>query len=1008
MVRNHNKVPGGSTITSCSGKEITYHDCPNTPLNHNLDAPVVFQPGGRPNGFAPSFFHVSDDSSPNTTGLSSTADNESQSPSDCSFDHCPLSDLPCYSPDSTPPPRSPGPQPDSHGHNRCPLQRASWNPTLGDPCASDQELPRYPDRSDRIVGVKSISCSGFDSLLLTYSGEVYAWGSCDYGQVLPYGHEIIEPPVKFPISNIISISAGLKHCFAVSSDGLLYGWSKHEVNIPSGITLINSPYFFKEIYSSTNSSQSFGLTVEGKLIQFGNGTFKPIQGINLHSIGFFSASLDSIVAVDSDAHFFFLPNDGSDCTQTISFVEIPVGKYILPTKPSLSSFLFDFNSLLVIDFNGDVWRFDKGDDVPFINKPTKVSGLSNIVSINSYDDIYAATDTDGKVFIWGRLSRFKNISVDSEAPICIEALTNVKYVSLGHDFLFAYNKNTVWAWGRNDKGQLGTGDLIDRPQPVKVFGSEILGTFHHPKEPLDSMFSGLIILIYFEYLQYLKNMFGNHPYIKFRYYTKCPISKKVVKFAKEVINGFELLINPQHLNLNDYIWDLQLQSSLPFNGPSVSNTRIKKLDVYYEKGDYDPQLLSFFPNVEVIKLDAGSRYNGFHRSSLNLTHLSNLKCLELNCSINVEQLPPSLVKLVLKDRIEVTDLSYLTSLKELVLFDGFVFDGFAFGGSFISPRILEAQIPLPLSIARLEVWLEEPINIKVNSRSIKELIIHEAIHTNITEHNFPSLKFIQLLGPEHNLSNSSLSPSKLYNQGLIKSTQLIKNEYLVELSCFPWCFQYPYYRHFALARALESNSTLTQLNLSDNNIADEGASSLARALESNYTLTQMNLSDNNIADEGASSLARALESNYTLTQLNLSDNNIADEGASSLARALESNYTLTQLNLSDNNIADEGASSLARALESNSTLTQLNLSDNNIGYEGASALAHAVERNFTLTELVLWFNNISDEAASDFARALERNSTLTHLCLGVHNISNSTKSKLQQIAFNRPSLSIIL
>ncbi|KAL0206016.1 hypothetical protein P9112_001323 [Eukaryota sp. TZLM1-RC] len=129
-------------------------------------------------------------------------------------------------------------------------------------------------------------------------------------------------------------------------------------------------------------------------------------------------------------------------------------------------FLFDYTSLFVIDFNGDVWRFDKEDDDSFDNKPTKVLGLSNIVSIIGYNDIYAATDIDGKVFVLG------------EQPRCIEAFTNIEGVSLGGDFLFAYNKNTVWAWGKNDKGQLGTGDLIDRFQPAKLsFGSEILGTF---------------------------------------------------------------------------------------------------------------------------------------------------------------------------------------------------------------------------------------------------------------------------------------------------------------------------------------------------------------------------------------------------------------------------------------------------------------------------------------------------------------------------------------------------
>ncbi|KAL0225880.1 hypothetical protein P9112_013204 [Eukaryota sp. TZLM1-RC] len=108
------------------------------------------------------------------------------------------------------------------------------------------------------------------------------------------------------------------------------------------------------------------------------------------------------------------------------------------------------------------------------------------------------------------------------------------------------------------------------------------------------------------------------------------------------------------------------------------------------------------------------------------------------------------------------------------------------------------------------------------------------------------------------------------------------------------------------------------------------------------------------------------------------------------------------------NITSEGASALARALESNSTLTELNLVCINITDEGASALARALESNSSLTTLYLGDSNITSEGASALARALESNSTLTRLYLQRNNISNPTKSKLRQIASNRPSLRIFV
>ncbi|KAL0208059.1 hypothetical protein P9112_010646 [Eukaryota sp. TZLM1-RC] len=639
---------------------------------------------------------------------------------------------------------------------------------------------------DSKFGVKSISSSGNHTLLLTYSGEVYGWGDNDHGKVLYNGPSRIKSPIKLPLTNIVTISACCDHSLAISSEGKLYGWGWNDDNRISTsegqslpITLINIPYNINEVYGG--DGYSFALTQEGKVVKWGDcESFKLLEELN--SIVLISVYGDSFVALNGNGEFFYFDSE-CDCCR-----KVPLTNCFSPIEPFRGCLLFNGDFLFVIDFNGDVWRFDKGDDVPFNHKPTKVLGLNNIVSISGYfcqylDRVYSAIDNNGKVFVWGQLSAISELYEDRDEPIGIEALTNIEGISLGEDFLFAFNKNTVWAWGRNDIGQLGTGDLIDRPQPVKIFGSEILGSFQYPKQPLDSMFSGLIKLVYWEYLQYLQELFGNHPYVKARFYTKCGISKRVAQFAKEVFNDHQLqnkifLEDPEDLTLNENICDLQLRLSADYGGPSVINTRIKTLDLYYDWVDYDPEILSSFPNVEVVRL--GGRWI-FDEEPQNLTHLSNLKCLDLAFDFEVEQLPSSLVKLVLKnDHINFADLSYLSSLKELVVL---------FGNSY---SIMKGKIPLPHSIVRLDIWMEKPVKIQIQIPNLKELIIHDIVPTNITEQNFPSLKFVQFIGPDKDsLSNSPLSPTKLINQGLIKSVKLTMNEYLVELSGFLWWIQYP-------------------------------------------------------------------------------------------------------------------------------------------------------------------------------------------------------------------------
>jgi Ran GTPase-activating protein (RanGAP) involved in mRNA processing and transport len=65
--------------------------------------------------------------------------------------------------------------------------------------------------------------------------------------------------------------------------------------------------------------------------------------------------------------------------------------------------------------------------------------------------------------------------------------------------------------------------------------------------------------------------------------------------------------------------------------------------------------------------------------------------------------------------------------------------------------------------------------------------------------------------------------------------------------------------------------------------------------------------------------------------MNLSSNQLEDEGAALLAAALRSNRVLLSLDLRNNNVSDAGAVALAECLQANCTLTELQLNSNWIG-----------------------------------------------------------------------------
>jgi Ran GTPase-activating protein (RanGAP) involved in mRNA processing and transport len=126
------------------------------------------------------------------------------------------------------------------------------------------------------------------------------------------------------------------------------------------------------------------------------------------------------------------------------------------------------------------------------------------------------------------------------------------------------------------------------------------------------------------------------------------------------------------------------------------------------------------------------------------------------------------------------------------------------------------------------------------------------------------------------------------------------------------------------------NKQCTILQLINCEITSNGASLLANALSRNRTLEQLSLWNNRIGDMGVRSLSNALSFNRNnLKKIDLSDNDITDDGAKYLAQMLKTNTILTHLTLSRNNISDKGVQQIANALQNrNRTLQKLSFTEN--------------------------------------------------------------------------------
>jgi len=178
----------------------------------------------------------------------------------------------------------------------------------------------------------------------------------------------------------------------------------------------------------------------------------------------------------------------------------------------------------------------------------------------------------------------------------------------------------------------------------------------------------------------------------------------------------------------------------------------------------------------------------------------------------------------------------------------------------------------------------------------------------------------------------------------------------------------------ALSSVLQENvdnvprcSHLRSLNLSRNFLSDDHISILAPAISKCSELKIMDLSWNEIGNEGAIALSRSIP--RSITELDISYNVIGQDGCNELFKLLEDPSHLRSLNLSGNFLSDDHISILAPAISKCSNLEIMDLSLNAIGNEGAIALSRSIPRS--LTELDMSYNVIGLDGCNELFKLLE-------------------------------------
>ncbi|KAJ0246383.1 RAN GTPase-activating protein 1 [Hirschfeldia incana] len=140
----------------------------------------------------------------------------------------------------------------------------------------------------------------------------------------------------------------------------------------------------------------------------------------------------------------------------------------------------------------------------------------------------------------------------------------------------------------------------------------------------------------------------------------------------------------------------------------------------------------------------------------------------------------------------------------------------------------------------------------------------------------------------------------------------------------------------ALAKTLSVLKELTEIYMSYLNLEDEGAEAISEALvKSAPRLEVVELAGNDITVKSAGKLAEWIASKQSLAKVNLSENELKDEGTILIAKALEEGHDqLVEVDMSTNMMRRAGARALAQSVLEKRGFKLLNINGNFISEEG--------------------------------------------------------------------------
>ena len=338
------------------------------------------------------------------------------------------------------------------------------------------------------------------------AGQLWLWGNNGYGNLGDNTNINKSSPVQTVTfaTNWSSLFTGFYHVGAIKTDGTLWLWGRNLNGKLGDNTTINKSSPVQTIAGGINWSKvacgpynTAAIKTDGTLWIWGrnNGTLgdntitdrsSPVQtvtGGTNWSVVACGAYHAAAIKTDGTLWTWGINSHGQLGDNTLTNKSSPI--QTITGGNNWSSVACGYNFVAAIKTDGTLWLWGQntvlvaagqlGDNTG-TNKSSPVqtiTGGNNWSSVACGRSHTAALKRDGTLWTWG-LNSYGNLgdntSIRKSSPIqTISAGNNWSFVACGYQHTTATKTDgSLWAWGRNNDGQLGDNTLANKSSPIQT------------------------------------------------------------------------------------------------------------------------------------------------------------------------------------------------------------------------------------------------------------------------------------------------------------------------------------------------------------------------------------------------------------------------------------------------------------------------------------------------------------------------------------------------------------